>query len=80
MAKKGKDRVVDVKPVTQHNSARVSCANRENSGGFFANALDTRGSAVGHLCWAASRDVEWATPVAACTRGWEGGVGRAVTC
>jgi len=76
-AKKGKERVVDVKPVTRHNSARVSCANRGNSGGFFANAPDARGSAVGRLRWAASRDAVWAALVAACARRREAGLGRA---
>ena len=75
--KKGKERVVDVKPVTQRNSARVSYANRGNSGGFFANAQDARGSTVGRLRWATSRDAVWAVPVDACTRGWEAGLGRA---
>ena len=51
--------------------------NRANSGGFFANAPDARGSAVGRLCFAASRDAVWATPVAACARGREAGLGRA---
>ena len=69
VVKKGKERVLDEKHVTQRNSARVSCANRGNSGGFFANASDARGSAVGRLCWAAARDAEWAAPGgAACMR------------
>ena len=76
-AKKRKERVVDVKLVTRRNSARVSCANRGNSGGFFANAPDARGSVVGRLHWAASRDAEWAAPVAACARGRETGLGQA---
>ena len=74
-AKKGKERVVDEKPMTRRNSARVSCVNRGKSGGFFANAPDTRGSAVGRLRWATLRDAEWATPVAACARGRETGLG-----
>ena len=77
-AKKGKERVVDVKHVTRHNSARASCANRGNSGGFFANVPDARGSAVGGLRWAASRNAEWAAPVAVCARGWEAKVGRTI--
>ena len=77
-AKKGKERVLDEKPMTWCNSARVSCANRGNSGGFFANAPDARGSVVGRLRWATSRDAEWAVPVATCACGWEAGVGRAV--
>ena len=76
-AKKRKERVVDVKPVTRHNRARVSCANKGNSGGFFANALDAHGSTVGHLRRATSHIVVWATPVAACARGREAGLGRA---
>ena len=76
--KKGKERVVDVKHVTRRNSARVSCANRGNHGGFFANAPDARGSAVGRLRWATSRDAEWATTVAACACEREAGVGQAV--
>ena len=78
VAKKGKERVVDEKPKTQHNSARVSCVNRGKSGGFFANALDARGSTVGRLRWVVLRDAEWATPVAACARGRETGLGRAI--
>ena len=77
-AKKRKERVVDVKLVTRRNSARVSSANKGNSGAFFANAPDARGSTVGRLRWATSRDAEWAAPMAACTRGREAGVGRAV--
>ena len=69
--------MVDVKTVTRCNSAQVSCANRENSGGFFAIAPDARGFAVGRLRWATSRDTVWATLVAACTRGRETGLGRA---
>jgi len=69
--------VVDVKTVTRCNSAQVSCANRGNSWGFFAIAPDTRGSAVGRLRWATSRDTVWAAPVAACTRRQETGLGRA---
>ena len=70
--------MVDIKTMTRHNSAQVSCANRGNSGGFFANAPDARGSVVGRLHWAASRDAEWAAPVAACAHGQEAGVGRTV--
>ena len=76
-AKKGKERVLDEKPMTWRNSAWVSCVNRGNSGGFFANAPDARGSAVGRLRWAASRDAVWAALVAACARRREAGLGRA---
>ena len=77
-AKKTNERVVDEKPVTRRNSTRVSCANRENSGGFFANAPDACGSAMDSLRWAASREAEWAAPVAVCARGWEAKVGRTI--
>ena len=68
-AKKRKEGVVDVKPVTRRNSARVSCVNKGNSGGFFINAADACGSTVGRLRWTA--------PVAACARRREAGLGRA---
>ena len=42
-AKKGKERVVVEKTVTQCNSARVSFENRVKNGGFFANAPAARG-------------------------------------
>ena len=61
-AKKGKERVVVEKTVTQCNSARVSFENRVKDGGFFAKCVAPRGSAVGRLQWAASRDTERAAP------------------
>ena len=42
--------VLDAKPVTYLNSARVSFANRRKNGDSFAKALATRGSPC---CWAA---------------------------
>ena len=60
--------MLSVKPVTQCNSARASCANRVNGGGLFASAPSARGSALGRRCWAALR------PAGA--RGREDGVGR----
>ena len=75
VAKKGKERVVNEKPVTQRNSARDSCANSRSSAGFFANAPDARGSAVGHLRWAASCGAVRAAPMAACVHGREGRIG-----
>ena len=77
VVKKRKERVVDVKPMTRRNSARVSWANWGNSSGFLANAPNTHGSAVGRLRWAALRDTGWAAPVAACARGRETGLGQA---
>ena len=75
MAKKGKERVVVEKSMTQCNSARVSFENRVKNRGFFA---DTPAAHRLHVLWATSCAAEWAVPIAASAGGRDTGVGRAV--
>ena len=69
--------MVDEKSVTQCNSAHVSFENRVKDGGFFAKCTALRGSAVGRLRWAASRDAERAAPFVASVRRWDAAMGQA---
>ena len=65
-----RSRVLDVKPVTHLNSARVSFANKRKSGDSFAKAPAARGSSrAGPLSWA--RATAWAA--------WVAVVGRAAS-
>ena len=68
--KKRKERVVDVKHMTQRNSARVSSANKGNSGGFSLMrqtcAAPLWATCVGpHRAWPRGprRRPDWAAPL-----------------
>ena len=74
VVKKKKRRVLDAKTVTQLNSVRVSFMNRKEDEGSLAKAPAMRGLRRGPRSCAAA----WATPGAACARGRDARVGRAV--
>ena len=75
-AKKGKERVVDEKSVTQCNSARDSFANRIENGGSFAKEPAARRSSLPCAVVRLGHAPAWAVPCARARCAWLGRAAR----